>query len=69
MPSCSTGQSPESPVDKYLRSVHVPVYDTSHEQAIRVRVRVRVRGRVRGRGGGIISTHTCMQGKVVRHAV
>ena len=37
---------------------------------VRVRVEVRVRVRVRGRGrvrGGLISTHICMQGRVVRH--
>ena len=35
---------------------------------VRIRVRVRVRVRV-SRGGGLFSTHTCMQGRVVRHAV
>ena len=38
---------------------------------VRVRVRVTVRAKVRVRAGGgeLISTHTCMQGRVVRHAV
>ena len=35
---------------------------------IRVRVRVRVSVRVSVRGDGIFP-HTCMQGRVVRHAV
>ena len=34
-----------------------------------VMIRVRVRVRVTGRGGDLISTHTCMRGRVVRHAV
>ena len=36
---------------------------------IGVRVRVRVRVTVRVMGEGLISTHACMQGRVVRHAV
>ena len=37
---------------------------TYNEARVRVRVRVRVRGK-----GGLICAHTCMQGRVVRHAV
>ena len=37
---------------------------------IRVRARARARARVRVRvTGGLISTHTCMQGRAVRHVV
>ena len=34
-----------------------------------IRVRVKVGVEVRVRGGDLSSIHTCMQGRVVRHAV
>ena len=39
-----------------------------HRTKVRVRVRVRVNG-IRVRWGALILTHTCMQGRAVRHAV